>query len=148
MIRKLPLLEDEGFMGYVAKAHERQKMPEELTARRQVHQPVVLLTPDKRCGMNRMILVEAHLDDMSSQMFNLSVYGLALIVQKKRDDVIGRMMRIRTEVARFIYEYTQSSQIAPRYRNGGEKVPAQGRTRAFRPAPIYSGLYNDKRERV
>lgn len=56
MIGELPLLEDEGLVGYVAKAQKRQKISEELAARRQVHQPVVLLAPDKGCGVNRMIL--------------------------------------------------------------------------------------------
>ena len=38
-------------------------------------------------------------------MPDLIIDGSALVVEQKRDDVVGRMRRVRTEVTGFIYKH-------------------------------------------
>lgn len=51
--------------------HEGEERPEELAARREVHAGVVPLSPDERGGVYGMVLREALLDEMASQVLDL-----------------------------------------------------------------------------
>ena len=50
---------------------------------------IILLTPNERGRVDRMVLTESHFAYMSSQVFHLLIDGFVLIVHEKCDDVIG-----------------------------------------------------------
>ena len=136
MVRVLALLECERLVVDVADAGEVVEAAEQAATVLHAHVLVVVLATHERRAVDRVLPGEARLDDTALEVLYALGDVYRLVVEHKRDEVVRGVGLIGAKVARFVYEDAQLGQFEklPEDKCGGETVPAQGWTRASRPA--------------
>lgn len=113
MVGIFSLSEDERLVFDVAKPHEGKQVAEELASLGHVEIRIVFLTADEGRGVNRVIPLESHIQNMPSQIIYLIADVFVLVVHEQADDVVRLVRLARSEVPGFIYEHAQCRQGSP-----------------------------------
>lgn len=84
-----------------------------------------------------MVLREALLDEMPSQVLDLLRDVGALVVENQGDDVVRGMVFVGTEITRLVYEHAELRHLSPKMKMAGKTSPPLGGPGPFGQPRIY-----------